>query len=53
MKKWKTIMFIKERMREYIRLFRLKKERKRLVQLMQKERERSPEKVGNRTEVKR
>jgi hypothetical protein len=31
MKKWKTIMFIKERMREYIRLFRLKKERKRLV----------------------
>lgn len=35
MKKWKTIMFIKERMREYIRLFRLKKERKRLVKLMQ------------------
>jgi len=27
-------MFIKERMREYIRLFRLKKERKRLLKLM-------------------
>jgi hypothetical protein len=52
MKKWKTIMFIKERMREYIRLFRLKKERKRLVKLMHKEKEKSPVK-GNRTEFKK
>jgi hypothetical protein len=51
MKKWKTIMFIKERMREYIRLFRLKKERKRLVKLMQLEKEKSPMK-GKWTEVK-
>jgi hypothetical protein len=28
MKKWKTIMFIKDRMREHIRRYRLKKERK-------------------------
>jgi hypothetical protein len=28
MKKWKTIVFIKDRMREHIRRYRLKKERK-------------------------
>jgi hypothetical protein len=38
MKKWKTIMFIKDRMRDHIKRYRLRKERKAQLLLMEQER---------------
>jgi hypothetical protein len=38
MKKWKTIMFIKDRMRDYIKRYRLRKERKAQLQILEQER---------------
>jgi len=35
MKKWKTIMFIKDRMRDYIKRYRLRKERKAQLQILE------------------